>query len=109
MSGTIAIAPDVRWSAASWLFDWTLEFLAKDIGDATAAAHLREIVDDNIGWLSLDDLSAEARTSLLRRIKTELVDTADKTLPAGLENRRAVLDLLRELVGLCGADADVTG
>jgi hypothetical protein len=100
MSGTIAITPDARWSAAGWLFDWTVDFLSRDVGDATATNHLREIIDDNIGWLSLDDLPASVRARLLERIKTTLVDAADRTLPSTLTDRDAVLDRLRELVRL---------
>jgi hypothetical protein len=109
MSGTIAMTHDARWSAASWLFDWTVEFLANNIEDSAAEAHLREIIEDNIGWLDLGDLSAETRARLLRRMNTELVETADKTLPATITNRTAVLDLLRELTQLAervGADVD---
>jgi regulator of protease activity HflC (stomatin/prohibitin superfamily) len=92
--------PDAHWSAASWLFDWTVDFLSKATGDAAATDHLREIIDDNIGWLGLDDLPSDVRARLLERIKAELVDTADRTLPPTLTNRDAVLDLLRELVRL---------
>ena len=100
---------DARWSAANWLFDWTVEFLAKDIDDSAAAARLREIIDDNVGWLNLGDLSPDTRARLLRRMQTELVETADKTLPATLASRTAVLDLLRELAQLAkriGAEGD---
>ncbi|HCT76955.1 MAG TPA: hypothetical protein DGT23_10270 [Micromonosporaceae bacterium] len=100
MSGTIAVTPDKRWSAAGWLFDWTVETLAKDLSDSTAVASMREIIEDNIGWLGLDDLSPETRAEVLRRIKTELVDEAEKTLPATIPNRAAAIDLLRELAQL---------
>ncbi|WP_155375235.1 hypothetical protein [Catellatospora vulcania] len=97
MSGTIAVAPDKRWSAAGWLFDWTVEALADDLDDDAAAADLREIVEDNLGWLGLDDLSPAARAEVLRRIKTDLVDRADRELPPTVPNRSEALDLLRDL------------
>lgn len=105
MSGTIAVTPDKRWSAAGWLFDWTVEALAKDLSDSTAVASMREIIEDNIGWLGLDDLSPDTRAEVLRRIKTELVDEAEKTLPATIPNRAAAIELLRELAQLA---ADVS-
>jgi hypothetical protein len=97
MSGTIAVTPDKRWSAAGWLFDWTLEALARDLSDEAARQHLREILDNNLGWLSLDDLPPAARAEALSKITTSLVQEADASLPGSVANRPAVLDLLREL------------
>ncbi|GIH05100.1 hypothetical protein Rhe02_31670 [Rhizocola hellebori] len=97
MSGTIAVTPDKRWSAQGWLFDWTLESLARDLSDETARQHLREIVDENIGWLGLADLPPAARAEAFDKITTRLVQEADTDLPGTLPNRPAVLDLLRDL------------
>ncbi|GAA1401818.1 hypothetical protein ACFQZ4_47285 [Catellatospora coxensis] len=97
MSGTIAVAPDKRWSAAGWLFEWAVEALAEDLDDDAAVATLREIIDDNLGWLGLDDLSPATRAEVLRRIRTELVDRADRELPPALPNRSEAVDLLRDL------------
>ncbi|GAA1614884.1 hypothetical protein ACFQY4_25490 [Catellatospora bangladeshensis] len=100
MSGTIAVTADRRWSAAGWLFDWTVEKLAEELPDAAAAGDMHEIVEANLGWLGLDDLPAGARAEVLRRIRTELVERAERELPDTVPDRPGVLTLLRELIRL---------
>ncbi len=97
MSGTIAISPDARWSAAGWLFDWTIEFLASNVTDDRLADDLREIARENLGWLGLDDFGAEAGTQLRDLIGHRLVAAAEAQLPSTVPNRAAVIDLLRDL------------
>jgi hypothetical protein len=97
MSGTIAVTPDLRWSAANWLFDWTLDFLAAQVDDEAAKGEIREIVDDNIGWLGVEDFPEGVRGQLLDALKNRLVPAADDGLPATVDNREDSLSLLGEL------------
>jgi hypothetical protein len=97
MSGTIEISPQTRWSAAGWLFDWTVGYLASHVADPEVAAGLREIASDNLGWLGLDDYGPAARADLASIITGQLVPAADSTLPQTIANRPAVIDLLRAL------------
>ncbi len=97
MSGTIAISPENRWSAAGWLFDWTLEFLADTSANAEVAANLREIVAENLGWLGLDDYGPKIAADLREVIRHQLVAGADQRLPHTVPDRPAVIELLREL------------
>jgi hypothetical protein len=97
MSGTIAISPAVRWSAAGWLFDWAVEFLADNVADPGVAADLREIVTENLGWLDLDDYGPETRAELRDIMQHQLVAAADESLPQTVPNRPAVIELLQEL------------
>jgi hypothetical protein len=97
MSGTIAISPDVRWSAAGWLFDWTVEFLADKVADPDVASDLREIVTENLGWLGLDDYGPEARAELRDIMQHRLLAAANENLPQTVPNRPAVIELLQEL------------
>jgi hypothetical protein len=99
MSGTIAISPDVRWSAAGWLFDWIVEFLADNVADPDVAADLREIVTENLGWLGLDDYGPETRAELRDIMSHQLLAAADESLPQTVPNRPAVIELLEELAG----------
>jgi len=98
MSGTIEISPQNRWSAAGWLFDWTVGFLAEHVGDPKIAEGLREIVTDNLGWLGLGDFGPTARADLVSIIAGPLLPAAGATLPQTIPNRSAVIDLLAELV-----------
>ncbi len=97
MAGIIALTSSTRWTAASWLFDWTLNELAINLNDHTAVAHLREIIDNNLGWLDLGDLSPDVRSQILHYMQTELVVQAKQKFPATIPERDAVMELLQEL------------
>ncbi len=106
MSGTIALTDGVRWSAAGWLFDWTVRFLAGEVGDPGVAANLQEIVKENLGWVDVGALPPAARTTVLAKLRDDLVASADTQLPATLPERQHVLDHLRELADLAGRVPD---
>ncbi|MEV6966318.1 hypothetical protein AB0M47_14475 [Hamadaea sp. NPDC051192] len=97
MSGTIEVTPQQRWSAAGWLFDWTVGYLADHVADQEVAAELREIVEENLGWLGLDDYGPEARADLVALLRDRVVPAAAADLPPTVDDRPAVLDLLRDL------------
>ncbi|HEV7465620.1 MAG TPA: hypothetical protein VGP96_04935 [Candidatus Dormibacteraeota bacterium] len=97
MAGTIALSPDIRWSAAGWLFDWTLRFIAQQVGDPGVSATLQEVIDENLGWVDMTALPPEARRTVVRKLRDELVSAAEGQLPATLPGRQQVLDHVREL------------
>jgi hypothetical protein len=102
MAGTIAVAPQIRWSAAGWLFDWTLEFLAGRVTDPKVATGLREVISENLGWLGLEDFGPGAAQELRALIQQELLTAAHQQLPADLAGRSEALDLLGELASEVG-------
>lgn len=97
MSGTIVVSPDARWSAAGWLFDWAVRFIAQQVGDPDVSANLQEVIDENLGWVDLTALPADARRTVVEKLKNELVPVAEAHLPATLPERQRVLDHLRDL------------
>ena len=100
MAGTVSLSSDVRWSAASWLFDWVLKTIAHNVNDRELAASIIGIADENLGWLSLEELSDAEREEISRVAQESLMKIAEQDLPESLENRAEVLDHLRELVGM---------
>ncbi|HEY3010386.1 MAG TPA: hypothetical protein VGJ63_20310 [Micromonosporaceae bacterium] len=103
MSGTIQVTPTSRWSAAGWLFDWTVEFLASRVRDPKVSAGLREVVSENLGWVGLDHYGPDTRDELVALIRRDLVSHAERELPGSVPNRPAALALLRELAELTPA------
>ena len=102
MAGTIAVSPEHRWSSASWLFDWVLRTAAEQAADPELTARLTEIVDNNLGWLGLDELpdrQRQAFTTVLPR----LPDLADQRLPPDLPSRGGTVEYLRTLSRLAAA------
>jgi hypothetical protein len=102
MAGTIALSPDIRWSAAGWLFDWTLRFIARQAGDPGVSANMQDVIDENLGWVDITALPREARRTVVKKLRDELVSAAEGQLPATLPERQRVLDHVRELSELAG-------
>jgi hypothetical protein len=97
MAGMIAVTPESRWSAATWLFDWIVEFLADRVADPKLRDGLKEIVDENLGWLGLGDFGPDAEQEMRRLLHTELVTEADKQFSPTMPNRADAIGHLREL------------
>lgn len=98
MSGTISLSAEIRWSAASWLFDWVLESLAGAVEDAELAGELRSIVDENIGWLGLNDLKRGQVDEIREIFRGTLRLLADQTFPIAMAGREDALRHVDELI-----------
>ncbi|WP_406051550.1 hypothetical protein [Kribbella sp. NBC_00889] len=99
------------WTAASWLFRWVVSSVADNAGlDPDGQATLREIVDENLGWLSIDDLEPARRSIVRDWISERLVADADARLPVDLEaDRGATLTHLGELARMTLPIRDADG
>lgn len=97
MAGTVAIGPDRRWSASTWLFDWVVEYLAAAVSEPVLADELRQIVGDNLGWLGLADYGRDAERELWGLIRTRLVGGADAAFSESMVNRSEALAHLQRL------------
>ena len=100
MSGTISFSPTVRWSAASWLFDWVLQSLADAVKDAELAAELRGVVHENIGWLGINDLKREHSVEIRDVLMASLAPAAERSFPVAMPRRQDALQHLDELIRL---------
>jgi hypothetical protein len=106
--GTIEVQRNVRWSCAGWLFRWVLESLAAAAPGSEAAATIRLVIDENLGWFALDDLPLPERTKLRERMYSDLLAQAEAYFPADYEGREGALNLVRELVHLSGRALEST-
>ncbi len=97
MSGTVEVSAGTRWSAASWLFDWVLMSTASMTSDPKLATQLSEIVEENLGWVSLSDLASAQRDEFRRVVSGDLLMKAHGDLPADLTERAVVLELIGAL------------
>jgi len=104
MAGLIKVG-DGGWSASSWLFRWVLTRLADDARlDRQLESTLREIVDENLGWFSLEELGSVDRSMVRSWLAERLVADADASLPVELAERDAVLGYLAELAAASSED-----
>lgn len=97
MAGLVVLRPGVDWTATGGLFNWTVEFLIARLTDRDAAAHLQEIVDNNLGSFRLDDLSPEAQREVVAHLREGLVTAGEQHLPETAQ-KSVVVAHLRELV-----------
>jgi hypothetical protein len=98
VSGDISFSANVRWSAASWLFDWALRDIANGTHDVELAGHLNGIVGEHLGWFGLDDITPGQRHEVHRIIAERLVSDADRNFPADMPGRQGALGLVKDLV-----------
>ena len=99
MAGTVFVG-DQLWSAAGWLFDFVVAQVADSVSSPTLSSHLREIVDEHLGALSLNDLSSDDRDEVLAALGRGLHEQAAAALPIELPDRAAVLAHIANLVAL---------
>jgi hypothetical protein len=93
----IEVRPGHSWSAAGWLFNWTLRVIAVETQDIEVAARLTGIVGENLGFLRLSDLG-DSYALVSSIITSRLMAVADEQLPTDMPGREAALAHLRMLV-----------
>ena len=97
MAGSVSLSPEERWSVAGWLFDWTVEFLAANVSRTSVRTSLKEIVDENLGWLALGDYGPDAERDMRALLRSGVVAAADGAFPADMPGRAHAIDLLEQL------------
>lgn len=100
MAGAIILSEDRMWTAAGWLFDWAVRFLAREVDDPQVAGTLDEVVRENLGIVVLDSLPEPARETILRKLSDDLVPAAQATLAADLPDRQGTVEYLAGLARL---------
>jgi hypothetical protein len=99
MAGTVFVG-DQLWSAAGWLFDFVVAQVADSVSSPALSSRLREILDEHLGALALNDLSFDDRSEVLYALGNGLQDRAAAALPTELPSRDAVLAHIADLVAL---------
>ena len=102
MAGTIELGGGSRWDVPSWAFNFVLAYLAGTVDDESIAEGLREIDEENLGFLSLDQFGPAVRTRILTLLHDGLVPYAEEHLPEELPGRPGGISRLRELADLAG-------
>ena len=96
----VEVTCQTRWTAASWLFDWVLNGIAGCLETSELASSVNLIVQENLGWLSLEQLSPEDGERVVQIIKNRLLEAARRELSADVPNRAGVIEHLQRLVEL---------
>lgn len=96
MAGTLSLSSDLRWSAASWLFDWVLGKIALDTEDLELSGTINGVIDENIGWFSLDELTTQQKQEV-QQILRAVAAAANREFPDSMPGRKEALNHLAEL------------
>jgi hypothetical protein len=100
MTGTLSLSSDLRWSAASWLFDWVLGKIARDIKDVELSAAINGVVGENLGWFSLDELTEEQQSEIQQILRESVMTAADREFPDTMPGRKDALNHLTDLAAM---------
>ena len=95
MSGTFFLPDGELWSASSSVFYWMVDAMAEHALIPELAARLREISDENLGSLEINDFPTSNRTELVALIR-DLPSIARAELPL-TEHRDAVINKVESL------------
>jgi hypothetical protein len=102
MAGLVWITATEYWSVSSWLFDWALETLARDVSDPELAAHMADITENHLGMLDVSALPPEQADDLATTATNLLIQRAHERLPTDMASRELVIEAVAELVTLLG-------
>jgi hypothetical protein len=100
LAGTLSLSAERRWSAASWLFYWVLRELAQEAMDPDLTERINEVIDENLGWFSLEDLSEKQQMQTQHVLRDSLVDSANREFSDTMPGRKEAIDHLRDLAAM---------
>ena len=108
MAGVIDFSrtPDITWSAGTSLFVWVLKIIARDTTNEGLAQHIDEIIQNNLGILVIQDLTAAQREEVFRILREDLFKVAENTFPKDTPGREGALEHIYKLVRLVPPPAD---
>jgi len=100
VAGSIVVQGQM-WTRASWLFDAVVSQLAMCARPAALRERLAEIVRENLGYLSIDELEPADRSELLWILGDNFPDSFNAAYPnMDPQHRPGALTSVSELVQL---------
>ncbi len=98
MAGLVLLPDGREWNASSSVFYWTLEALAQRAEHPGLVRGLREVADNNLGALDLEEMPADQLAELVR-LAQRLPDVGRTELP-DTSAREEIVSQLTELAEL---------
>ncbi|MFD7154308.1 hypothetical protein ACFV9C_06910 [Kribbella sp. NPDC059898] len=96
MAGTIELTSGIRWSVPSWAFEAVVEYLIDELAGDPAVETLKEVAENNLGWVGIDQFEDVQRVRILTLLRDGLMQHVEQRDPAGATGR------IRELSELAG-------
>ncbi len=98
MGGIVFVTDERRWSVSTSVFYWAIDALADLVQNQGLAAQLREVSEENLGSIDVEELSEVDRRDL-GGAANRLPDVARATLPRS-EEREVVIGQIERLAAL---------
>ena len=103
MAGTIELGDSNRWDVPSWAFNFVMDYLVRRLDGEPIAQKVREVDEENIGFLNLGEFVPTVRIQVLSLLHDGLVADAEQRFPEDLPGRAGGIAQLKELAELAGA------
>jgi hypothetical protein len=95
VAGSIFLDDGRSWHSSSSAFFCALDTLASRATDPGLAAHLRELVDFNVGFLGVDELTKPQRSEFVGLLRQ--LPTIARSIPADEPYRDSFIDQMDSL------------
>ncbi|WP_157630293.1 hypothetical protein [Kribbella albertanoniae] len=103
MAGTIEFGGGERWDGPQWVFNFVMSYLVTALDGEPIAEEIREIDEENVGFLNIGELDTAMRIRILTMIHESLVADGDARLPEDLPGRAGGIGQLQEVADSAGS------
>ena len=108
MAGTIELTAGTRWSVPSWAFNVAVEYLIEKLAGDPAAEVLKEIDENNLGWVGVDRFEVAQRIRILTLLRDGLLPYAEQRIQLDPADPNDGIGRVRELSELAGSTLEQT-
>lgn len=103
MAGTIELTAGTRWSVPSWAFNMAVEYLIEKLTDDSTVEVLKEIDENNLGWVGVDRFDETQRVRILTLLRDGLVPYVEQHIQLDPTDPRTGIGHMRDLSELAGS------